>query len=295
MKSAAFDYAKPASVAEALALKRDHGGDARFLAGGQSLLPAMNMRLDRPGILIDLNALTDLGGIEDAGGTIRIGALTRTAEIGRSELIARRLPLLKRCVEHIAHPAIRSMGTFGGSLALADPAAEWPAACLALDASMVVAGSSGERTIAARDFFLGLYATTLGEDELLIRIDLPAQVENARSVVHELSRRRGDFAIAGIAAQAVPESDGRLSDVRAAFFGIAERPVRLAEVEQAIEGDGKDGLDAARAALEAGVEFTSDLYHAAATKRHLAGVLLGRAVAELLNVDAGKDGHEQRT
>ena len=286
MKSAAFDYAKPATVAEALALKRDHGGGARFLAGGQSLLPAMNMRLDKPGILIDLNALAELNGIGDAGDTIRIGALTRTAELGRSEIIAQRLPLLARCVEHIAHPAIRSMGTFGGSLALADPAAEWPAACLALDAAMVVAGPSGERTIPARDFFRGLYATALNEDELLVRIDLPAQPENARSVVLELARRRGDFAIAGIAAQAVPATDGRLSDVRIAFFGISEHPVRLADVEQAIESGGTDGVDAARAALEAGVEFTSDLYHAAATKRHLAGVLLGRAVAELLNDEA---------
>ncbi len=286
MKSAAFDYAKPASVAEALALKRDHGGSARFLAGGQSLLPAMNMRLDKPDLLIDLNALAELDGIGDAGGTIRIGALTRTAELGRSEVIARRLPLLGRCVEHIAHPAIRSMGTFGGSLALADPAAEWPAACLALDASMIVAASQGERTIPARDFFRGLYTTALDEDELLVRIDLPAQAENARSVVLELARRRGDFAIAGVAAQAAPTNDGRLSDVRIAFFGIAEHPVRLADVEQAIESGGTDGVDAARAALEAGVEFTSDLYHAAATKRHLAGVLLGRAVAELLNDEA---------
>lgn len=286
MKSAAFDYAKPASVAEALALKRDHGGSARFLAGGQSLLPAMNMRLDKPDLLIDLNALAELDGIGDAGGTIRIGALTRTAELGRSEVIARRLPLLARCVEHIAHPAIRSMGTFGGSLALADPAAEWPAACLAFDASMIVAGSQGERTIPARDFFRGLYTTALEEDELLVRIDLPAQAENARSVVLELARRRGDFAIAGVAAQAAPTNDGRLSDVRIAFFGIAEHPIRLADVEQVIENDGSGGIDAARAALEAGVEFTSDLYHAAATKRHLAGVLLGRAVAELLNDEA---------
>lgn len=286
MKSAAFDYAKPASVAEALALKRDHGGSARFLAGGQSLLPAMNMRLDKPDLLIDLNALAELDGIGGADDTIRIGALTRTAELGRSEVITQRLPLLARCVEHIAHPAIRSIGTFGGSLALADPAAEWPAACLALDASMIVMGPSGERVILARDFFRGLYATALDEDELLVRIELRAQAENARSVVLELARRRGDFAIAGVAAQAVPTNDGRLSDVRIAFFGIAEHPVRLADVELAIENDGSEGVDAARAALEAGVEFTSDLYHAAATKRHLAGVLLGRAVAELLNDEA---------
>ena len=288
MKAAAFDYAKPASVSEAIALKRAHGGDARFLAGGQSLLPAMNMRVDRPGMLIDLNAIAGLGGIDDTGDTIRIGALTRTAELGRSEVIARRLPLLERCVEHIAHPAIRSMGTFGGSLVLADPAAEWPAACLALDAAMVVAGPTGERTIAAQDFFQGLYTTALAEDELLVRVDLPVPPAGARAVALELVRRRGDFAIAGIVAQAVPAADGALSDVRIAFFGIADRPVRLAAVEQAIAHGGGDGVGAARAALEAGIEFTADLYHAPATKRHLAGVLLGRAV-DALRHDRGPE------
>jgi carbon-monoxide dehydrogenase medium subunit len=282
MKAAAFDYAKPASVEEAIALKREHGAGARFLAGGQSLLPAMNMRVDRPGILIDLNAIASLCGIEDAGNTIRVGALTRTAELGRSDLIARRLPLLERCVEHIAHPAIRTMGTFGGSLVLADPAAEWPAACLALDASFVVVGPAGERTISVHEFFRGLYANTLAEDELLVRVDLPIQAEGARSVALELARRRGDFAIAGIVAQAVPAGGSSLADVRIAFFGIADRPVRLAAVEQAIAQDGIGGVEAARAALEAGIEFTGDLYHAPATKRHLAGVLLGRAVDALL-------------
>lgn len=288
MKAAAFDYAKPASVSEAIALKRAHGGDARFLAGGQSLLPAMNMRVDRPGMLIDLNAIAGLGGIDDAGDTIRIGALTRTAELGRSGVIARRLPLLARCVEHIAHPAIRSMGTFGGSLVLADPAAEWPAACLALDASMVVTGPTGERTIVAPDFFRGLYTTALAEDELLVRVDLPVQPEGARSVALELVRRRGDFAIAGIVAQAVAAADGALSEVRIAFFGIADRPVRLAAVEQAVAHGGSDGVGAARAALEAGIEFTGDLYHAPATKRHLAGVLLGRAVDALRHDRVGE-------
>lgn len=286
MKSAAFDYVKPASVAEAIALKRDHGSGARFLAGGQSLLPAMNMRLDKPDILIDLNALAELGGVQEVGDTIHIGALTRTAEMGRSDIVARRLPLLARCVEHIAHPAIRTMGTFGGSLALADPAAEWPAACLALDASMVVSGPGGERTVPAQDFFQGLYTTALGEDELLVRIEIPVQPEGARSVVLELARRRGDFAIAGIAAQAVPSGKNRLSDVRISFFGIAERPIRLAAVEAAIADAGQDGIEAARAVLETEVEFTADLYHAPATKRHLAGVLLARAVAALLNDEA---------
>ncbi len=282
MKAAAFDYARPESVAEAIAQKCEHGAVARFLAGGQSLLPAMNMRIDRPKILIDLNVIGDLGGIEDAGDTIRIGALTRTADIGRSALIARRLPLLAQCVEHIAHPAIRSMGTFGGSVVLADPAAEWPAACLALDASLVIVGPAGERTIAVQDFFQGFYTTTLSEDELLIRVDLPVQPEGAQSVALELARRRGDFAIAGIVAQAVPSAKHMLSDVRIAFFGIADRPVRLADIEQVIAQLGLDGIEAACGMLDDGVDFVGDLYHAPRTKQHLTGVLLGRAVGQLL-------------
>lgn len=282
MKAAEFDYATPATVSEAIALKCEHGDGARFLAGGRSLLSAINMRIETPGILIDLNGIAGLGGIDDAGDTVRIGALARTAEIGRSELIARRLPLLARCVEHIAHPAIRSMGTFGGSLVFADPAAEWPAACLALDASMVVAGPSGERTIPVQDFFQDLYTTALAEDELLVRVELPVQSEAARSVAVELVRRRGDFAIAGVVAQAVPADGGSLSDVRIAFFGIAERPIRLPAVEHAIAQGGMDAIETAREILEAEVEFNGDIYHAPTTKRHLTGVLLGRALEKIV-------------
>jgi carbon-monoxide dehydrogenase medium subunit len=282
MKAATFDYARPASVDEAIALKRAHGDGARFLAGGQSLIPTVNMRVERPDLLIDLNALGELGGIEEAGDVIRIGALTRTADIGRSSLIARRLPLLARCIEYIAHPAIRTRGTFGGSLAFADPAAEWPAACLVLDASMIAAGPDGERTIAASDFFLGDYTTALRDDELLVRIDIPAQSAGARSAALEVSRRRGDFAVAGVLAQAEGGSNGALSDVRIAFFGIADRPIRLAAVERAIAQDGVAGVAPACDVLGSEVAFTSDLYHAAATKRHLAGVLLARAVEELV-------------
>jgi carbon-monoxide dehydrogenase medium subunit len=285
MKAADFDYARPASVEEAIALKREQGDGARFLAGGQSLIPTMNMRVERPELLIDVNSLDELAGIAESGDVIRIGALARTAEIGESSLITRRLPLLARCVEHIAHPAIRTRGTFGGSLAFADPAAEWPAACLALDASIIAAGPAGERVIAASDFFLGDYTTALRDDELLVRVDIQAQREGARSVALEQSRRRGDFAVAGVLAQAEQGTDDTLSDVRIAFFGIADRPIRLATVEQAIALGGSDGVAPACDALGSEVEFTSDLYHAPATKRHLAGVLLGRAVEQLVQAE----------
>lgn len=287
MKAAPFDYAKPATLAEALSLKSAGGGDARFLAGGQSLLPAMNMRVDRPALLIDLNGLTELDGIAEDGDGLVIGALTRTRSVGASPLVAVRAPLLARCLEHVAHPAVRTMGTFGGSVALADPAGEWPAACLALDAVMVAAGPGGEREIPAAQFFRGDYETALAEDELLARVRIPGAPSGARACVQELARRRGDFAIAGVMAQAVPGAEGALAEPRMSFFGISDRPVRLPEVERALAEGGRDGVAAARDALEAGCTFTGDLYHAPATKQHLAGVLLGRAVAAIFDDQEG--------
>ncbi len=279
MKAAAFSYAKPSSMDEALKLKARHGDGARFLAGGQSLMPALNLRLDKPDLLIDINGLPDLAGIVLAGDTLKIGALARHAAIGRSDVVAKAAPLLTRCVEHIAHPAIRNAGTFGGSLALADPAAEWPAACLALDARLVAVGPDGERSIAARDFFLGLYATALMTDEMLVRIEVPVAPAGVRAVALELTRRRGDFAIAGLLVQAVPGAGGTLSDVRTAFFGVSDRPMRLPAFEQALTGS--PNLDAARAALEVGLKPQADLYHTAGTKLHLAKVLAARALAQL--------------
>ena len=278
MKAAAFEYAKVGSVAEAVALKARHGDGARFLAGGQSLLPALNLRLDQPDLLIDINGLAELEGIVFADGKLRIGALARTAPIGRSELVARHAPLLVECVPHIAHPAIRTLGTIGGSVALADAAAEWPAACLALDAEMIVAGPAGQRAIPAAQFFLGLYQTALMTDDLLVRIDFPAAPEGARVAAVELARRRGDFAIAGLLAQAVVQA-GVLSDVRTAFFGVGDRPVRLAGVEEALTG--KPDVAAAQAAVGDGLDAVADLYHSQAAKVHLAKVLVARAVQNI--------------
>lgn len=279
VKAAAFEYARPASIEEAIALKGRHGDGARFLAGGQSLLPALNFRLDRPSLLIDIGGLTPLRSISIDGGRLTIGALVRHVDIARSEAIAQAAPLLSRCVEHIAHPAIRNSGTFGGSVALADPAAEWPAACLALDATMVVAGPGGERRIHARDFFQGLYSTALLTDELLLRVEIPVAGSGTRAVALELTRRRGDFAIVGLLAQAVPAPGGGLAHVRAAFLGCSDRPMRLARLEEALTGT--PDLAAAQAAVEAELPVQADLYHSAATKRHLAKVLVERAVAQL--------------
>jgi carbon-monoxide dehydrogenase medium subunit len=287
LKAAPFEYAKPANLPDAISLKQTGGASARFLAGGQSLLAMMNMRVDRPTLLIDLNGLTELAGIRLDGDTVVIGALTRTADIGASDIVARHLPLLARCVEHIAHPAIRSQGTIGGSLALADPAAEWPAACLALDATMVAAGRAGERAIAAQDFFHGDYTTALADDELLVRIEVPAQANGIRAVALELTRRRGDFAIAGVLAQGMPGDDGSLDDPRVACFGIADRPVRLAAVEACLAARGRNGIEEAKHALAAGCSFVGDLYHTAETKQYLTGVLLTRAIDQLLSEGTG--------
>jgi carbon-monoxide dehydrogenase medium subunit len=277
LKAAGFRFLRARCVAEALALKAEHGEDARFIAGGQSLVPALNLRLLEPRALIDIAALPELMGRRLEGDRLVIGALTRHAALAADPLVAAHAPLLLEALPHVAHAAIRNRGTFGGSLALADPAAEWPACCLALDATMVFTGPriEGERRVAAAAFFQGLYATALGPDDLLLRVEIPCQPAGARSAALELARRHGDFAIVGVAATA---SSGAVTDPRIAFFGVADRPLRFAPVEQALA---EAGMEAAAAELAQRLEPVADLYHAAATKRHLAGVLLRRAVDRL--------------
>jgi aerobic carbon-monoxide dehydrogenase medium subunit len=277
MKAAGFRFLRARCVEEALALKAEHGEDARFIAGGQSLVPALNLRLLEPRALIDIAGLPELMGTRVEGDRLVLGALTRHAALGADPLVAAHAPLLLEALPYVAHAAIRNRGTFGGSVALADPAAEWPACCLALDATMVFTGPriEGERRIAAADFFRGLYATALGPDDLLLRVEIPCQPAGARSVALELARRHGDFAIVGVAATA---SSRDVTDPRFAFFGVADRPMRFAEVEAALaSGDG----ESAAAALASRLDPPADLYHSAATKRHLAGVLLRRATDRL--------------
>lgn len=277
MKAAGFRFLRARCVAEALALKAEHGEDARFIAGGQSLVPALNLRLLEPRALIDIAGLTELAGTRLEGNSLVIGALTRHAALGTDPLVAAHAPLLLQALPYVAHSAIRNRGTFGGSLALADPAAEWPACCLALDATLVFTGPriEGERRVAAAEFFRGLYATALGPDDLLLRVEIPRQPAGARSVALELARRHGDFAIVGIAATA---SSAAMADPRIAFFGVGDRPLRFAEVERALAGD---GVAAAAEELAGRLDPPADLYHSAAAKRHLAGVLLRRAVDRL--------------
>jgi carbon-monoxide dehydrogenase medium subunit len=282
MKSPAFDYVRAGSLQEVFDLLARHGDDARLLAGGQTLLATLNMRLSQPALLVDIGGLAGLRGIELRGDRLWIGALTRHVEIEESPLVARHAPLLAQAAPHIAHRAIRNLGTLGGALAYADPAAEWPACVLALGGTLVLQGPSGERRVAAADFFLGLYTTALQPQELLVACELPARQQEARQCFSELARRHGDYAVAGLAACA-RQAGGRLHDVRLAFLSLGDRPLRARGAEAALQAGPLDAarLAQAEAALRAELDPFADLTHSAAAKLQLAATLMRRAVATL--------------
>lgn len=282
MKAPPFAYARARSLAEVFDLLARHGDGAKLLAGGQSLLATLNMRLSAPELLIDISRLTDLAGIQVRDGTVTIGALTTHAAIELSTEIRKHLPLLAQAAPHIAHAAIRNVGTIGGSLALADPAAEWPACCVALDAQIVMQGKAGTRRVAAREFFKGLYATALRPNEVLTRIEIPVPGPDTRSAFVELAQRRGDYAIVGLAAVA-KVARGTLSDLRLAFLGVGTAPVLARKAMAAMEGKraAGDAIAATTKALANDLDPTADLYSSAATKMQLARVLTGRALTAL--------------
>ena len=275
MKPAPFAYRKARSLDEAVALVGANA-DARLLAGGQSLMATLNMRLSAPSLLVDINGIDGLDRIAVEGGTVTIGALTRHAQAERSETIARHAPLIAKAMPHIAHPSIRNRGTVGGSIAFADPAAELPACLIALGGAVDVYGPKGARRIAADDFFTGLFETALAADEVLTEIRVPAATAGTRIGFAELARRHGDYAIVGLAAAARGKGTA-LSDVRLAFFGVGDRPVRARKAEAALE---RGDIDAAVGALDLAPH--DDLQATAAEKRHLAGVLLRRVAKQLM-------------
>ncbi len=278
MKPAPFAYAKAASLNEAIGLLGEKP-DAKLLAGGQSLIATLNMRLSAPSLLIDINGLDELRGIRRKDGMIEIGAMTRHVEAERSRDIAEHAPLIAKAMPHIGHPAIRNRGTIGGSVAFADPAAELPACFLALGGEAEIAGPKGKRTVKADDFFKGLFETALGPQDVLTAIRVPVADKNTRVGFAELSRRLGDYAIVGLAATAKADGKG-LSDVRLAFFGVGATPVRARKAEAALNGAADDkSIDAAVAQLD--LDPTDDVQATGATKKHLAGVLLKRVVAQL--------------
>jgi len=283
VKAPPFAYVRARSLAEVFDLLERHGEGARLLAGGQSLLASLNMRLAAPALLIDITRIVELSGIAVRGRKVRIGALTTHAEIQRSAEIARHVPLLTQAAPHIAHAAIRNVGTIGGSLALADPAAEWPACCVALDAQFVLRSRSRTRRVAAREFFQGLYATALHPNEVLTQVEIAATGPSWRSAFIELARRRGDYASAGVAALASTNSRGVLSDPRLAFLGVGPAPTLARTAMAVIEGKrvSAETIAAAGEALGRDIEPGADLYATAATKLHLARVLTGRALMAL--------------
>jgi carbon-monoxide dehydrogenase medium subunit len=282
MKASAFDYARATSVANALQLLVAHGDKARVLSGGQSLMPAMNLRLISPDVIVDIGDLSELRGISVRGDQLSIGALTRHVDVLKSPEIAAQAPLLTQAVAHVAHPAVRNRGTIGGSLAHADPASELPACMVALDATIIVRGPAGERRISAEEFFTGIYQTALSPQELLLSVELPLPRENAACFFHEFARRHGDYAITGLAAQATLQ-EGGFSDLRMVFFAVGDRPVLAKSANRLVNVaiDAAVLSDASRALGEE-LDPQDDQQASAAMRRHLARVLLARCVAVLL-------------
>ena len=282
MKAPAFAYAKPDALPEVFDLLERHGDGAKILAGGQSLLASLNLRLSSPELLVDITGLKGLTGIRLEDGKVRIGALTTHRQIEHSPEVAKHLPLLAQAVRQVAHVAIRNVGTIGGSLALADPAAEYPACAVALDATVVLVGRGGERRVKALDFFRGLYETALAPGEIVAAIEFEAIRPDFRSAFLELARRQGDYAIVGLAAHAKVE-DGRYSDARLAFLGVGGRPVLAKSAMALLEGKPySTGIAAAaKQALAKDLDPPKDLTTSAATKLHLARVLTGRALCAL--------------
>jgi CO/xanthine dehydrogenase FAD-binding subunit len=280
MKPAPFKYIAASSLEQALALKAEHGDDAKFLAGGQSLIPAMNFRLARPAILIDINGINDLSGIRPSNGATRVGPVTRYRTLQRDATFAQAFPLISEALPHIAHPQIRNRGTIGGNLSHADPASELPAIAVALRARMRVQAAKRERWIEASDFFAGALTTDLQSDEMLVEVELPLPKPRTGSCFMEIARRRGDFAIAGVAAMVTLGNENECTNVRLAFCGVGETPVDASSAAAALVGH--QPTEAASIGVAKSVQKMIDpggSVHATADyQRHIAGVLTERAL-----------------
>ncbi len=284
MKPAPFDHVAPETLDQALALLVEHGNEAKVLAGGQSMVPVLALRLASPAWLIDLNRIASLSGIRrlDSGG-LEIGALTRHRMVERSDVVASANPLLAAAMPWIAHVQIRNRGTIGGSLAHADPAAELPAICVACDATLVAQNQRGRREIAAADFFKGLFETALAADELLTEIRFPAWPVNRTYGFLEVARRHGDFAICGIAATVDRNATGRISDSRIVAFGVTDRPIRRTAAEMELIGTtGGNAIHVAAAAAASELSPRSDHHASSEYRLELTQVLTRRALMQAL-------------
>jgi CO/xanthine dehydrogenase FAD-binding subunit len=282
MKPAPFKYIAATSLEQALSLKAEHGDEAKFLAGGQSLMPAMNFRLAQPAVLIDINRIAELAGIRRSNGaSSRIGAMTRYYQLQRDTGIASDFPLLDEALPHIAHPQIRNRGTIGGNLSHADPASELPAIAVALQARLRIQSASTERWAAAAEFFLGALTTDLGADEMLVEIELPLPVPRTGSCFMEVARRRGDFAIVGVAALVTLGENDLCSRIRLAFCGVGETPFDASSAADTLIGHEvtEAAITEMAGAIQQMIEPAGSVHATADYQRHIAGVLTERALA----------------
>jgi len=282
MKPAPFRYIAVRSLDQALELKAEHGDEARFLAGGQSLMPTMNFRLSQPAVLIDINPLAQCAGVQKAGPeTLRIGALTRYRDLERAPATAENLPLIKEALPHIAHPQIRNRGTIGGNLAHADPASEMPAIVLALAGKLHAQSKRGERWIAAADFFAGALRTALEPDEMLTEVELPIARPRSGACFMEVARRRGDFALIGVACTVELDDHGRCKEARIGLCNAGDGPIFAVAASRSLAGQniGSAEIDDAAALVQGDIDPGGSIHASKDFQRHLAGVLTKRALA----------------
>jgi CO/xanthine dehydrogenase FAD-binding subunit len=284
VKPAPFEYVAPRTLDEVLTRLADLGDDAKLLAGGQSLVPAMNLRLARPRVLIDLGRVPDIDYIRAVDGTVTLGACVRQRTAERSEAVRRGVPLLARALPFIGHPAIRNRGTVGGSLAHADPAAELPAVVAALDGELVVASARGRRTVTPSDFFTAYMTTALRPDEMLLEVRLPHATATSRSAFVEFARRPGDFALAGVAVALDVDAADTARAARVTLFGVGPTPVRAVQAERCLTGRAiTDNVlrEAAQSATRE-IDPPSDLHATSHYRRRLATVLVEDALRQAL-------------
>ena len=281
MKPAPFRYVAARTLEQALQLKAEYGDEAHFLAGGQSLVPTMNFRLTQPSVLIDINPLAKLAGVRTgAPDSVRVGALTRYGKLERDPATARDLPLIHEALPHIAHPQIRNRGTIGGNLAHADPASEMPAIVLALAGKLRAQSVRGERWIAAADFFVGALTTALEPDEMLMEVELPVAQPRSGACFLEVSRRRGDFAIIGVACTVGLDEEGRCNTARIGLCNAGETPIFAAAASESLVGRqiGKPEIDEAADLVQRAVDPGGSIHASKEFQRHIAGVLTARAL-----------------
>ena len=291
MKPAPFEYYVPDSIEQALDLLHEHGDTARLLAGGQSLVPAMNFRVVQPGVLIDLNRVGELQYIRDDTATLRIGAMTRERALEFNPVISKKTPLLAEAMPHVAHPQIRNRGTLGGSLANADPAAELPVIMLALGARLKVRNADGERWVEARNFFVGMFATDLAADEMLVEIELPAISSHTGWSFMEVAPRAGDYALMGVAALVTLDEDRRCTHARLVYLNAGDGPVEAMEAGSALEGKMPDSesIDAAvELASQKEINPFGNIHASPDFQRHLAQVLTRKTLKQAIE-RASKD------